>query len=141
MATKKGSPSGSVKAPESFDEVSPSNGVISDEEGGLEFDVEDTDGLSQASEGSDLTSYADDPTYRGVPYFGIDKCRVIVRTKTAQGDPLCCGNEAADCRCMNHSKLREDPSRVADIGYMPGLASSKRHGEWSTKLIHGQKRP
>jgi hypothetical protein len=83
MATKKGSPSGSVKAPESFDEVSPSNGVISDEEGGLESDVDDTDGLSQASEGSDLTSYADDPKYWGVRYFGIDKCCVIVQTKTA----------------------------------------------------------
>jgi hypothetical protein len=26
---------------------------------------------------------------------------------------------------MNHSKLRKDPSRIADIGYMSGLASSK----------------
>ncbi len=78
MTTSKGSASSSVKAPESFDEVSPSDGLISDEEGGLESDVDDTDGLSQASDGSDLTSYADDPKYWGVVYFGVDKCRVIV---------------------------------------------------------------
>jgi hypothetical protein len=42
MATKKGSSSRSVKTPESFDEVSRSERVISNEEGGLESDVDNT---------------------------------------------------------------------------------------------------
>jgi hypothetical protein len=64
MATKKGGYPSAVETPESFDEVSRCEGVISDEEEGVEPDVDDTDGLSQTSEDSDMTSYADDPKFR-----------------------------------------------------------------------------
>jgi hypothetical protein len=97
-------------------------GQPSEEEDGLESDTHQDDTFSQAS---DLTSYADDPTYQGIHNFDQDKCGVIIQVGTSKGDPICCDNEATECLRPKHRKLQQDPARVVDVGYMAGLENSK----------------
>jgi hypothetical protein len=99
--TTKTAPPSSVETLESVEGI-PSQ--PSEEEDGLESDADKDDTFSQAS---DMTSYADDPTYRGIHNFDQDKCRVIFQVRTSKGDPICCGNEATECARQKHRRFNK----------------------------------
>jgi hypothetical protein len=91
-------------------------GQSSGEDRGHDSDDDDDADDDDFSQSLDLTSYADNPKYWGVHFFGQDKFQVIILAKTSKGDLVCCGNKTTECTQRNNNKLQQDQDSVWSIG-------------------------